>query len=636
MKKPSALVATAFLLSALGTGYALLRAPAASPTPSALRPLDAAPATSILFSLAPGRVLTHRVTLDQRTEVSPFSKHGDAMRGATVLDVELRLEGLAEDGDGVLAALELARVHDAEITVHDHPLLDSIARGALVGPRATVRVAPSGRVTGLHVPVGAPPMFTRVLQLVLAETQLTREDGVAWSAEERTAAWQVSARYTREDIDGDGAADGGREALITRTAALGTAAFPGALEPKNDVRFDSVRSARIAAGVVRSLDGEEGLLVRDASGATLVEQRTTVDVTLVGDTLSQTSGQAPVLAHMVSVDPHVIARDVDAAREQALSARIEGLSREELISTVAAALPTGSVPDHDRFLWRATGLLQKEPALVASLAPLFADPRASHEARGLVLDLLVGARHGTAQALLCQLLDSPLVEEDPRAGLLRQRLSFVRHPTAETLAFVRGKASGTDARALSFRDPARMSLGSMAGALARTDRGEEAVAAAQLLVSLHDAAASAEEQRVIVRALGNAGIDGFDGPILAAARAPERDARASAASALRKMRSERSRDALLALATDSEPLVSRRALDALDERPFDPAVSAAVLTALTARRIPDAAYQAVVHLVGRHARADTNARAALDLILTQDVNDKQIKGRVRQILKSIP
>jgi hypothetical protein len=631
MKKPSALVVTAFLLSGLVTAWVLLHAPAESTAAASVSSPRAAASESILFSLMPGRVLTHRVTLEQRTEVSPFSKHGDAMRGDTVLDVELRLAGVAQDAEGVLASLEIARVHEAEIVVQDQPLLDSVARGALVGPRATVRVLPSGRVTGLQVPAGAPPMFVRVLQLVLAETQLARADGVAWSAEERTASWQVNARYARQDVD----ADAGREALVTRTAALKTVAFPGALEPTNDARFDSARSARITAGVLRSLTGEEGLVVRDARGKTLVDQRTNVDVTLVSDVQSA-APSAPLLAEMVSVDPHVIARDDDAARTQALSARIEGLSREELLSTLTAALPTGSVPDHDRFLWRASGLLQREPALVASLAPLFDDARGSHESRALILDLLVGARHGTAQALLCQLLDSPLVEQDARSGLLRQRLSFVRHPTAETLAFVREKASGADPRAASFRDPARMSLGSMAGALARTDRSEEAVSTAQLLVSLHDAAASDEDKRVIVRALGNAGIDGFDGPILAAARAPERDARASAASALRKMRSERSRDTLLSLAADSEALVSRRALDAIDERPFEPAVSASVLAALRTRRIPDAAYQAVVSLLGRHARTDADARAALELILTQDVNDKQIKGRVRQILKAVP
>jgi hypothetical protein len=623
MKRTAPFVLAAFVASAALTTLLLVREQRHASPPPSPSPTRSSPS---FWSLRPGDVVVHRAMLAQAVQADAFAgRAGPASTtGQTNLDVDLQVVGLADDPRGTLATLQFTRVHDVRVVVDGVDLVDgSLAdEGAatLTSPVATIVRAPSGRVVALSVPPDAPPLWSRLVQLLLGETQFVLDDGASWDADERTAPLAVRAHYTRTD-------DADDHVVVTRQATPTAVQFPRAA--LSHTTLSGQRTARFAAGTLRALAGVEQLVVRDDDGRDVFVVDTTVSLTLVQRDRRATLPAAP--ARLVSIDPHVVTRDDAAARTQALSARVEGLTREELLATVTAALPTGAVPDHDRFLWRATGLLQQEPTLVATLKPLFFDARAGHEGRALVLDLLVGAAHANAQQLLCELLDTPVVQDDPRAALLRQRLTFVRHPSSETLAFVTTKAGGTD----SFRDPARMSLGAMAGALARSDRSPEAAAAAQRLVDWYDDARDDDERDVLVRALGNAGVDGFDGPVLAAARADDPRVRAVAASALRKLRSPRAHAALIALMRSNDAAVSRRAIDSLGERPFSAEVAEAVQAAVVDGALPDASYQPLVNLLAKNARTDATARATLTAILSADVHDAQVKARVRQILAAV-
>jgi hypothetical protein len=632
MKRSAPFVLAAFVGSAALTTLVLLRdqntatssAPAVSSAP-------ASSDSSSLWALRPGDVVVYRAVLSQHVRADAFGgRAGSApSQGQTELDVDITVTGTAAEARGTLATLQLSSVREASVVVDGVDLVAAsvgdAGLAALASPVATIVQAPSGRIVALSVPADAPPLWSRVVQLILGETQFVVDAGDAWDADERTAVLSVRAHYTRAEGGAD--VDGAR-VVVTRQATPVSVAFPRAALERTTLTGQ--RRAQFGGAVLRALNGDEHLQVRDESDREAFDVQTTVALTLVR--AGAASSSPPVVpARLVSVDPHVVIRDEVAARKQELAARVDGLTRDEFVATVAAALPTGAVPDHDRFLWRATGLLQQEPTLVATLKPLFFDERAGHEARGLVLDLLVGAAHATAQQLLCELLDAPVVESDPRAALLRQRLTFVRHPSSETLAFVTAKA----ATAGSFRDPARMSLGAMAGSLARTDRAEEAAAAAGQLVDWHEKARDDDERDVIVRALGNAGLDGFDGPVLAAARDRDPRVRATAASALRKLRSPRAHEALVVLLRDRDATVSRRAVDSLGERPFSADVAAAVHAAVVDAALPDGSYQPLVNLLAKNARTDAQARATLGAILAADVRDAQVKGRVRQILNGV-
>ena len=111
-------------------------------------------------------------------------------------------------------------------------------------------------------------------------------------------------------------------------------------------------------------------------------------------------GVDQALAAAAAVVPSTGPMDVvesGAGRRNALLLRAAGLTGAQLVLDIRAHATMERLPDHNRWLWRATGLLKLEPALCSQLVTLFQDKTLGQETRALILDLLVGAGHATAQ-----------------------------------------------------------------------------------------------------------------------------------------------------------------------------------------------------------------------------------------------
>lgn len=246
--------------------------------------------------------------------------------------------------------------------------------------------------------------------------------------------WQELA-FTRRDDD--------RYAAIERTprglahAELTRSESPeGLVFERRRHRYEATPSGIRAPGEL--VRGQSTLTLRDGSIAQLeVDERLEgdghVEVHLALSRLGDAPPPPPLeLARLIARRPDDVDPDRDA---RLLERRAAGLTIADLTEQLARFGDAGRVPDHERFLWRATGLLRLHPELAFALEPLFLDGDASSSRRGLVLDLLVHARTAESQQALRRLLASETAHDDPRHALHVQRLALLEAPDAATVSF---------------------------------------------------------------------------------------------------------------------------------------------------------------------------------------------------------
>jgi hypothetical protein len=248
-----------------------------------------------------------------------------------------------------------------------------------------------------------------------------------------------------------------------------------------------------------------------------------------------------------------------------MARRIAGLTAEELMNTLYTQADGTRVPDHERFLWRASAFLREHPEACAELESAFTDAAASHERRGLVLDLLVSARHDTAQASLTRLLATDEAASDPDFAYLFQRLSFLRSPTPETVDFV---VAALETATGDHETAAAYSAGSVAGHLARRGDEPSATRLGLLLAKRVEDEPTAEGKAHGLRALANLKTDQFHDVFARFSRNPDPALRVAVADGLGETRTSAARTTLLELAADPDRDVRAAALRSLDEDPL--------------------------------------------------------------------
>lgn len=194
--------------------------------------------------------------------------------------------------------------------------------------------------------------------------------------------------------------------------------------------------------------------------------------------------------------------DRSAALEQShLQQRIGGLTSAALVETVLAADESGTAIDHNRFLWRATGLLRSDPEACRALLGVYQQAGLSTGKKELIADLLAHAGSPAAQEALVSALSAPVTAADAGALPLWQRLAFVRTPTAGTLEAALARyteSSGED----------RLSLLQTLGALAAgAESAGNPLGAARLTARLDEVlqtATDSRERTAVIAAIGNA------------------------------------------------------------------------------------------------------------------------------------
>ncbi|MCA9611865.1 MAG: HEAT repeat domain-containing protein [Sandaracinus sp.] len=333
-----------------------------------------------------------------------FARGGAEVAGRLDLDVDVELR---PRGDRVgLAVVECRRfewralgsaIVDATRACEDFVGTESLATSNDDGTLAEVFTAPELSEALAHLHLG-----------LWQELSFTRRASSSYVATERSPRGVAEGEFVHEG-------DRYERRRVTYEAAPGVALPPGTLE-----RSES--TLRMRGETLESLEIDEHFQGEGRLRVHLALSR-------VGD------APTPPAIELARFVPQRL-EDRDARRAaDLLERRAAGLTIDELKDLLAEFGDGGHVPEHERFLWRATGLLRLHPELAFELEPLFLGADASSSRRGLVLDLLVHARTAEGQQALRRLLDSEVARQDPRHALHLQRLALVENPDGETVAY---------------------------------------------------------------------------------------------------------------------------------------------------------------------------------------------------------
>jgi HEAT repeat protein len=318
-------------------------------------------------------------------------------------------------------------------------------------------------------------------------------------------------------------------------------------------------------------------------------------------------------------------------REQLLTQQVAGLTPEKLFATLELGARGGVVPDHNHFLVQATGLLEQRPELCAKMVEVFQSPQFDIQGRALVLDLLANTGTPAAQEALTKALSTPEARGDTQYSMLLNRMALVTEPTVDTVRFLEttyGQTQG-DVHATSA-----YMLGATAGALYRSEHSGEALAAVERLASDLRAAKSPRDQVGLLMSLGNAGVPEQTGTIVSYAQAEFPEVRRAAAKALRKIQTPQAQAALMSLVGDGAIPVQATAMESLGRRKLDAPSLVELRNLVISSGVRPENFHALVTLVEPYLATDPAVRDILEFLLTQDVQDRQIRTRIRGLLET--
>ncbi len=399
-RRRSLLAALAALALTAAAGLAVREAPDAT-TPPAARAQSSAPGACC----PPGEVRTYALTLqtEQTAQMLDAPQTGRLDLAATV---ELRCH------EAQVVGLRFTDLQRHALTMLGQAVLTDAeaARAALVGPEALATLSPLGALESLQPPEGVDPLFRHLARAVLAEIQVVTDadpEAATWRVEEVTPLGRATVDYTRlPGLAGQRPRRPGEGPR--RVRAPGCPAPGHGRGPRGDRRR---AVARLRDGRLDSLLGDETLSALAADGRAVLEARTQLSLKLVDVGRFDPRADAATLA----ARPRVSADGPDASpalERRLLEARVDGLTMESLVDTVLEFGDGGTMPDHNRWLWRATGLLTLHPERCAELVAMFGDPNLTPAARGLLADLLANAGHPQAQAALRRMLDDDAARRD--------------------------------------------------------------------------------------------------------------------------------------------------------------------------------------------------------------------------------
>jgi hypothetical protein len=600
------LVGAGFMLSSTRTQTH----PSSTDAPSAL----VLPGTHPLF-VVDGR---YTVSLASTTRTAPFGGQGAHIDGSTAFDAELAISRGADE-----TTVRIVSVRDVAVIVNGADTVGDDARAHFTDGALVVARGPDGSTGAVHTASNMPLSAARLLQLVLAELLLEENANDDEGPRVEQTVWgTIDAEIAAPACDAQGCT---RSATATRLLGVHgftltdlTAALDGRSVARANARGVLHQLTRTTTVHLSSKDGSERFVLESA-----------LTVERVGDNAGPQQVARDTLRPLsAAVDDIALSSNAEA---RALDARIAGLTAKELATRLDEAKTSGSATDHNTFLWRATGLLQKEPALVDDLAARYRDAEGDlHPYRALLLDLLVGAGHPEAERALTTLLSHPNTLADNKRTLLFQRLALLRTPTDETIAFARTHARD---RTSVYRQAAWITLGSAAHA--RAQLGDDATALS-LVDELRAVRVGETEQAGLIAAtlaLGNTRSPLTLPELIPGASVSDANVRHATAEALGKVMHDDARTKLLAMTRDTSAAVARRAFVSLRAHAITDDEYKHIADDVRARAVPDGALADAVTLAASSFRERRPAKDVLDAVLGLDhVEDRHVKSRVRQML----
>lgn len=570
----------------------------------------------------------------------------DTTQSARLLEAEQRghlaLAGLvelrchAEGPQGTVVGVRFGELDTARLDVAGQAALTPAATRALIGPEAVATLDAQGRFTGWQAPADAPPLFGHLSRGVLAElvVSLDAEPGaLTWTTTAPTALGLVAMAYTRLPDARDGAAQVERRPTgFERLDALppGASADRAGRADRIEVDVEGEARAEISAGRVRTLAGTTSVQAFAADGRTLLDVTTRADFTLTAVGQFDPVGARAALATLAPALPADLPAADPALERRLLEARVDGLTFDGLTDDLLEFANGGAMPDHNRWLWRATGLLIAEPARCRALVPLFEDPHLTQDARALLLDLLANAGHADAQAALRAALDGETARTVPEAAALYQRVALLEAPDAETLTWALERhAEAPEALA----GATAVSLGAVTGLRARQGDADGAAVGNAALLRTVAAAGDPAAREVAVLALGNAGLPQNQVHLERLAADPDAGVRAAVATALRKTATPEARATLLGLLGDAEPTVQRAAGKVLGTQTLDDETLTVLAARIAGGEIGDAAWPGLLTALAQRPD-EPAARIVYAAMLRRPGLDPLLAERIRGLLGS--
>jgi hypothetical protein len=577
---------------------------------------------------APGDVLRvdgiYAVSLDMTTRGAPLGGDSESFVGHTLFAGVLEI-GMSDSA----FSLRAREVDEAKARVNDvETIPDDVRARFHEGALFVARDAHMARAVSTtdDMPLAAARMWQLVLAELLVESAPTfareRTEYLTWGTLHTVheAPTCVNARCTRTGTPARVSAIHG--------IVLDDDAPPEVSGEVKSTFITRADGARVLATLARRIDVrvvEDGARTRYAQEIVLVVER-----------IDDVEPDGALVVNARFSDARRVARALDVIETTAdadvrmLDQRIDGLTRADFSRALDDARASGAAPDHNRFLWRATGLMAREPALVKEIEGRYAAaPSDAHPYRALLLDLLVGTGDENAQRALVTLLARRETLLDEKPTLLFQRLALLQAPTDDTIAFARVHAQDASS-------PYQLAAWITLGAAARTtsDRSPEgARGLVSELANLRRGASTVHARTAALLALGNSGHPAATGPVVEDASAPDANIRHAVAEALGKLLDDEARTMLVSLSTDKSPAVSRRALNSLRAHTLDASVFGQLAERVQTRAVPDEALADAVTLASTHFRDQPNARALLESVLSLDhVEDRHVQARVRQML----
>ncbi|MEM9176016.1 MAG: HEAT repeat domain-containing protein [Myxococcota bacterium] len=365
------------------------------------------------------------------------------------------------------------RVAGSEVWTTDRGC-DAMLRGARLG----VEIAATGQTRSIADPDEADAPVQSLLQTIWLTLGTTLPEApvapdTPWWAQEKTTQGVAGFRYAARSLPGKD------QDLLLERALQAYVDLRVARDLEERPRVDAAGTARFTIGRdhgLREARGDESLrVVRDEGGELLRAEKRFALVWQRAESVDAT----PRSASWTPRAPDSILSSAKV-REALLDQRIDGLTAEELVAEVAQPSTRTGSEAQARFAWRATALLEKDPALAWSLFDAASGKGVPASARALALDLLASAGHAEAQAVLRRVFQNASDLESDQASdrHLYQRLSLLEQPelaTAEMVArhYQTHGAPGDE----NARFTAAYSLGAITNRLAEADDPEARAAA---------------------------------------------------------------------------------------------------------------------------------------------------------------
>ena len=612
-----ALVAT----GALGAGWALRHGMHGAPADGAAPSAAVAP---LRFTWQVGSAYRYRLAVRaEQTTHALRGAEGQGMdaSGDTDLALDLVLRAVGTEGAVTTFVATIDTVARHHLVTLGRPLLDDDARAReILGAHPfVVALDGTGRVHAVRFASDAPTGVRALAPWLVGLTAVTLppDDAIAWTASEAGPFGASHVGYVRD----------GRVLTRTRTTYDHLDALP-AWMTRIATQVASTTEVKIAPeGHLASLAETEEARALDGGGELRFEGKVTVRVDLVA--VERASGPLPEVASFREAAS--LAGAGAEAREQALAERTAGMTTASMMADIAAFANGGLMPDHTRWLWRATGVLAKDPKAAAALVSAYRSRGTGEKARALILDLLASSGRPEAQAALREALVDPTTRAAHDRALLVQRASFVSAPERATIDTV-ASLFREGRRDPALRTASAFALGATAGAVAANGDRTTASKVTRELAEAIDAAPAAERP-LLVRALGNAGLAEDRPRVTEYASDPSPEMRAAAATALRKM--DETTATLIALLGDASPEVQRAAMGALGGRALGDADLARLAEVVLAGRLDPRLDGQLLTMLDAASAPPAQIAAVVRYVLARDQAEPALRARARALLERL-